>query len=336
MESNINNIVDYKALSEHYTVRDGYVFTSLTYPFNVFDAIVIRNPENIQCLSPKFPDSQQSLLAHIDIVNEMNIEKAVIIAENIDFVTECPTLKYLKVILAGNVKDNFDYSPLYGMPVIKSIWCSTIYGEKNQYSTTFDYSKINGVERIGVYNPNYLNYYGLKGLKSLVLSHFSEEDLECAFSSLELDTLCVIRSNLKSLHGIQKSSQMQCLYLHYNRSLRDISALIKVRHCLRALRIDNCPAIDDFSVLGELEKLELLELSGDGELPSLNFLKKMKSLKTFTFNFNIKDGDLTPCLNLSYVYSKKDRRHYNFKNSELPKGKYVHGNETIEEWRRLE
>ena len=88
--------------------------------------------------------------------------------------------------------------------------------------------------------------------------------------------------------------------------------------------------------MGELENLELLELSGSNELPSLSFLKKMKRLKTFIFSMNVKDGDVTPCLGLSYVYSEKNRKHYNLKDIELPKGHYVRGNETIDEWRRLE
>ena len=68
----------------------------------------------------------------------------------------------------------------------------------------------------------------------------------------------------------------------------------------------------------------------------MSFLKKMKNLKTFLFNMNVKDGDLTPCLDLSYVYSEKNRKHYNLKDCELPKGNYTRGNENIEAWRRLE
>ena len=138
------------------------------------------------------------------------------------------------------------------------------------------------------------------------------------------------------MEGIQKSKKIQCLYLHYNRSLNDISALKNVKKTLRALRIENCPKINDFSVLEELENLELLELSGNNELPSLSFLKTMKNLKTFIFSMNVKDGDLYPCLNLSYAYSEKNRKHYNLKDMDLPKGQYVRGNEAIEEWRRLE
>ena len=80
----------------------------------------------------------------------------------------------------------------------------------------------------------------------------------------------------------------------------------------------------------------MLELSGSNELVDLSFLKTMKSLKTFVFNMNVKDGDLSLCTGLSYVYSERNRKHYNLKNAELPKGQYVRGNEDIEVWRRCE
>ena len=89
-------------------------------------------------------------------------------------------------------------------------------------------------------------------------------------------------------------------------------------------------------MLGKLENLELLQLSGSNELPSLDFLKTMKNLKTFVFSVNVADDDLTLCRNLSYVYSERNRKHYNLKDSDMPRGVYVRGNEDIEEWRRLE
>jgi hypothetical protein len=51
---------------------------------------------------------------------------------------------------------------------------------------------------------------------------------------------------------------------------------------------------------------------------------------------NVLDGDLSLCKNLSYVYSEIDRKHYSLKDALLPKGKYIRGNESIEEWRKLE
>lgn len=161
-------------------------------------------------------------------------------------------------------------------------------------------------------------------------------DLTDLFCSTEVDTLSLIQCGMNSLNGIETSRKMQCVYLSYNRCLNDISALGKVKETLRALRIENCPQIKDFSVLGELEQLELLQLTGSNVLPSLDFLKRMKNLKTFVFSVNVLDGDLSPCLGLSYVYSEKDRRHYNLKDADMPRGKYFRGNENIEEWRRME
>ena len=87
----------------------------------------------------------------------------------------------------------------------------------------------------------------------------------------------------------------------------DISALKGVKDSLRALRIENCAKIKDFSVLEELENLELLELTGSNVLPSLDFMKGMKSLKTLILKMNVLDGDLSRCLDLSYVYAKIHR-----------------------------
>lgn len=336
MVDRIQDIVDYKALSDHYIIRDGYVFVALTYPYNVFDAVLIRQPKNAICISPRLPYSTRNIDEHIALVNELKLEKAVIIANNIDFIEKCPSLKHLKIIPSEDAGNNFDYSPLYNMPEIKSLQGSTIYGRAEEFFTTIDYSQIKGIESFGVYNSGYLNYENITTAKSLFLSYYQNYDLQNTFSSVKLDTLSLIQCKIMSLEGIQKSQKMQCLYLYYNHSLQDITALKNVKRTIRALRIKNCPKIKDFSVLGELENLELLELSGSNELSSLSFLKKMKNLKTFIFNMNVKDGDLTPCLRLSYVYSEKNRKHYNLKDAELPKAQYVHGNETIEKWRRLE
>lgn len=62
----------------------------------------------------------------------------------------------------------------------------------------------------------------------------------------------------------------------------------------------------------------------------------LKNLKLFCFSMNVLDGDLSPCLSIACVDSFKNRKHYNLKDCELPKGKCTMGNEDIEQWRRLE
>ena len=62
----------------------------------------------------------------------------------------------------------------------------------------------------------------------------------------------------------------------------------------------------------------------------------MEKLKTFIFSMEVLDGDITPCLGLSYVFMMRSKKYYNLKDKELPKGEYVRGNEDIEMWRRMD
>lgn len=307
------------------TTEDGFEFVSILYPFNKLDAIRITD---------KFPVEK-----YIEYIRINNIEQAEIIMPDLKFLKECPTLKYFRICPSDNAPADFDFSPLYEMPEIRSLNCQNRYGSTEQYISKIDYSKISNLTDLFVgVNKGTLNYNQVKTLKSLCVGSFkgSKRDLTDLFCSEELDTIRLIGCQMVSLSGIEKAPGLQCLYIQHNPLLKDVSALHKVRKTLKALRIENCPKIEDFSVLSKLECLELLELSGRNALPNLSFLRSMRSLKTFIFNVNVVDGDLSPCKGLSYVYSEKNRKHYNLKNEDLPKGQYIRGNEAIEPWRRLE
>ena len=322
-----------------YTIINGFAFTALTYPFNVHDAIIVKCKGVSDCEAPKYDIPDDTLEDYAAFIEKEKIEKAVIILNNISFINTCPSLKFINIIPSYQADALFDFAPLYKMQEVKLLNCQNRYGSREQYISEIDYSHIRGLISLSVnVNKKTLNYNKIETLKSLDIVNFKgkNRDLMDLFCSKELDTLRLIQCGIHSLNGIETSRKMQCLYLHYNRSLIDISALNKVKGTLKALRIENCPKISDFSVLGELENLELLELSGNNVLPNLDFLKTMKSLKTFTFSMNVLNGDLSSCIDLSYVYSEKDRKHYNWKDKELPKVKYIHGNEDIAQWRRLE
>ena len=306
--------------------RDGFWFVPFLYPFYCKNAILIN-------------ENDRSIEDYQVYISRKGIKQAEIIMPDINFVKNLPVLKHLKISPACNAPPDFDFSPLYDVEEIRTLHCLNQYGDNGQYISTIEYDKINGLVYLIVSaNKGSKNYNKVKTLKSLAIGGHKGQyrDLSDLFCSSALDTLELNGCHINSLNGIDISQSMQCLYLYYNRALQDINALSKVKSTLKALRIQNCPKITDFSVLGELENLELLELSGSNSLPDLSFIKSLKKLKTFVFNFNVLDGDLTPCLNLEYVYSEKNRKHYNLKDMELPKIRYVRGNETIDEWRRLE
>jgi hypothetical protein len=326
-------------LSKGYTEIDGFIFTMVTSPANIHDGIVIRNPENAVAEYPRSGFSKKTLEEHIDYINRNRLEKARIYADDISFLSRCSGLKYLDIIPSNNAKQPYDFTPLYNLSEVLSLNCRNQYGDRDQFTSDIDYSKINGLIDLNItVNKSTLNFNRIETLKSLYISNFKSDnhDLTDLFCSEQLDTLTMVQSNVRSLKGINFSKKMQCLYLHYNRSLLDISDLVSIKDTLKLLRIENCSKISDFSSLRKLENLELLELTGSNTLQSLDFIRDMKNLKTFVFNMDVFDGDLSACLNLSYVYSGKDRKHFNIKDKDLPKGLYVRGNENIDKWRRKE
>ncbi len=322
-----------------YTIIDGFGFTSVTFPKNVHDAIIVKCDGVSECLTPSYDVPCHGITEYIEYINANKIEKAQIFIDDLSFILKCPSLKYIYICPSYAAPPSFDYSPIYELPTVKSFACQTVYGDRNCYETTIDYSKINGLVDLGInYTKGSLNFNKVSSLKSLQISNYvgKSKDLTDVFSSRELDTLRMISCGTKSLNGIETSYSMQCLYLHNLRSLQDINALESVKDTLKALCIDCCGKIADFSVLKKLENVELLRLLGSNTLPNLDFLKHMKKLKTFVFDMNIDDGDLSSCLNLSYVYCGKNRKHYNYKDCDLPKGTFERGNDGIDQWRRIE
>ena len=198
-----------------------------------------------------------------------------------------------------------------------------------------DYSRLKGLISLRVTSDTDLNYRQIPSLKSLDINGAPAKNLSEIFSSQVLDTLQITSCGIQTLDGLGASAKLQCLYLHYNRALHDISGLREVASSIRALRIENCPKITDFSVLHQLTNLEYLFLAGSNKLPDLSFIESMPKLKTFIFSMEIVDGNLLPCMKLSYAQCGKMKKHYNVKAKDLPKHKYCRGNSNIEDWRKV-
>lgn len=316
-------------------IANNYGYTFIDTKRN-FDALIVKCPGESDCHTPQFDVPLHTREEYIQYIQSRQLEKATIILNDISWLPQCPSLKDLVIIPSEQAAGNFDFSPLYEMPEIRSLECRTQYGEWDQYLKEIDYSRISGLVNLVVeVNKGTKNFQNIETLKQLYTTRYrsSSRDVTQLFSSKELMCLCLFMSNIQSINGVEKAPKLQCLELSYNRSLNDISALRKIKDTCKVLYIENCPKITDFTVLEELENLEYLWLTGSNSLPNLHFLKKMRKLKTFILDMNVLDGDLTPCLDISYVTCGKDRRHYNLKDSALPKGKIYRPEEELGLWR---
>lgn len=330
-----SKITDDKCLRQNYVIRNGFVFESLGHPPNVFDAITLHVPENARTFGRFLNLSTRSIEEHISFINAHKIEKAWIIAENLEFLAQCPSLRRMNITPADSADINFDISPLYDFPEVHSLFINTKAGKFSSNPIRVDYSKINGLVSLVVDGNDDLKFQKIKTLKSLHVRENPSQSLTELLISANLDTLQLTNCRIRTLDGIGIEENLQCLYLYYNRNLSDINSLENVKHSLRALRIQNSPKIQDFSVLEKLTNLEFLWLEGSNKLPSLSFVKKLPHLKTLIFTMEILDGDITPCSGLSYVSCNSMRRYYNMRAKDLPKKEYFRGNDNIEEWRKV-
>lgn len=302
-------------------------FDSIIYPFDKKTAIHVWRPELYD--------------EYVRYINKHRLTQAKIVMPTLDILRDCPTLQFLHISPHQDSSEVYDFSPLYGRE-IKDLHCENEYRTMTggPYIGTIDCFQIYGLESLSICaNKGVLNYNRIETLKSLIIGDYTgaSRDLTDLFVSTELDTLRLLEGRTVSLNGIEKAHKLQCLDISYNRCLEDISALAKVKDSLKSLNIFNCARIKDFSVLYELDNLEKLEIWGNNTIPSLDFVKYMPNLKTLFLEINIADGDITPCLGLRSAKLMKDRKHYNLKDKDLPKArKVVFGNESIDEWRRLE
>ena len=287
---------------------------------NVKDAIVIHNPAEAVVVSPVFLRSRKTLDEHIEYIRSHNIRKAYIVADDIKFLTQCPSLEYLKVFPAISVQ-NFDYSPLYEMPNLKWVECQTTTGLNDEWVATIDYSRLKGIKYLGIsHSEGHLNVNQASNIISLYFEFGfpNSSNLLNAIPGKKLRNFTVCQAPIQSLKGIEDAPMLCRLELSYNRRLTDISALHALSDSLSYLEIDACGRIHDFSVLKELHNLEFLILKGSNELENLSFLKSMPRLKYLHFSMNVKDGDLRLCERVPYVRIR-NRKHYSHKDIDLPK-----------------
>lgn len=293
---------------------------AFTHSNNIYekDTLIIHNPPEAICFSPVLMHSRKTLTEHIDFIAEAHIKKAIVVAEDISFLRECPDLEDLRIVPPLSVTE-YDYSPVYDMPNLRRL--SVEKPEEAKGSVALDVGRINGLRCLSFnYWHSDLNLACAQSLKTLYLDidHRRETDLGFLSRHCPLENLSIGSSHIVSLLGIENAPCLKRLNLYYNRRLESIENLRSVKNSLIWLEIDSCNAIRDYSVLAELENLEYLSLKGSKSLPSLDFIGKLEKLKCLIIKINVLDGDLSGCLHIPYV-SVQNKRHYSHNDSDFSK-----------------
>ena len=299
--------------------RCGFKFVS-GHKLYIYNDLVVFSPDSARACGGYYGPPERTLEEHIALINAMKLEKATIIAEDLDFLPRCPSLKDLAIQHAVGQETPLDFTPLYELPEVRSLGIAAPnMGLSQGPAIHIDFTKLRGLRRLSLCTNEPFNYPLVPTLETLWLANDKRHcDINRLSCSQHLKCVELLQCGTKSLHGIGKYP-LQKLSMSYLRGMADISALSDCAQTLRSLSIEACGKIKDFSCLYDLVNLEHLFLSGSNTLPSLDFLRRMPNLKTFVFSMTVENGDLTPCLEIPYVSCNKIKRHYNLKEKDLPK-----------------
>ena len=309
MELNLNQLI---------LTSGELVFSSLHRPK---DAMVIFHPYDAVGDNPVYFRCTKPLEEQIAYINERQVRRAIVVAENVEFLRQCPSIEELWVMPA-HTGEQFDYAPLYDLPRLRYLRAQTVYGKKKRVAP-IDYSRLPQLQYVYIEGKKgHLHYETLPELEVLVLDSVqtAHKNLSDCFVSEKLKELYILQADVRSLDGIERAEQLEKLGLYYMRSLTDVSSLADLAGSLRHLTIEACGKISDFSVLNAQHGLRNLRLHGSNVLPSLGFLRGMPELRELTFYMKSEDGDLSLCDEIPFV-NIQNRKHYNRKNEELRKEK---------------
>ena len=229
------------------------------------------------------------------------------------FVQKFNNVKNLDI---GNHYGDGDNSFIYDLPNLEGLVIS-LYKDsdfvldcsklpKSQYSLNINIwskKKIIKIEQLNETN-----------LEHLYISDFDEKDLSVISTLTNLKSLSITRSKIKSLKGIENLINLEYLSLGAVRSLVDISDIVACKK-LKRIDFDICWKLQDFSPIGELKEMEILELQDCKSLASIKFVEQLPKLKRLIAlgTTVINDFDTTPAENVAVFwgsYKAEYNKHY--------------------------
>jgi hypothetical protein len=170
------------------------------------------------------------------------------------------------------------------------------------------------------WSDSLINLDQCKSLESLAIySGYNPKtkDLKDISSIHWLKKLEINNSTITSFEGSEKFDSLVELEFNYCSKLEDICGFEKSKKKLKSLLFNHCKSIKNHECVAGFDNLNILAFNNSGTIKSLNFIKKMSSLSSFRFvGTDVLDGDITPCIGLSYV-SFTNKKHFTHKMEEL-------------------
>lgn len=233
-------------------------------------------------------------------IKELTIMTPYYTDDNIDFILNCPNVEIVTIV-TSRVKS---LEPLYSLPKLKELILSV-------YKYGADLEKMKKLKSVSLSSTKkILGLNKCASLKNLYLYSYcpDEKDLSLLQDLKTLERITIVRGNITSLKGLP-ADNLKFIEMSYLPKLADISDVSLAQNCVE-LEFTNCPHIEDYTPIAEMNKLFWLRISRCAPIPNLSFIEKMSSLKNMSFvETNVIDGNLYPCERLDFA-GFDNKRHY--------------------------
>jgi Leucine-rich repeat (LRR) protein len=158
-------------------------------------------------------------------------------------------------------------------------------------------------------------------LKSLTISNYKAKtkDLSALPPLNNLEHLSLIKTDITTLQGIERFSNLKKLEMFSASKLETIAALQALSNSIEEIQVEQCKKINDYETLGRVKSLKKIILSESGEIKSLAFVKELPKLEFISFwGTNVLDGNIKYCEEINYV-GFDNKKHYTHKSEQFKK-----------------
>lgn len=223
--------------------------------------------------------------------------------QNIDFLINYPEIKHIS--LSEEIND------IKGLYALSNLESAIIAGKNRKID--FSYFPFL-VTLIADWSSFFSNMQNCEQLKSLSIYYYNPKgkDYSCISDVSWVKKLKISNSSIPDLKEFSKFNQLEELEFHYCVKLETLCCLERSKETLTSLIFSKCKSIKNYEYVTKLHHLHTLAFDFGGIIPSIRFIKKFDSLKSFRFvDTDVVDGDMTPCVGLKYVAfsNKKNFSH---------------------------
>jgi len=239
-------------------------------------------------------------------VSTLHFEKKQTI--DLGFLKDFKNTKYLCIAVPLSKKT--DITPIYQLENLEGLW--TIEG----FQLDMNYFPRLKSLLAGDLLKDTISHESLTELIRLYLS--PKKDLKLLEKLQSLEYIGIFGNKVESLNGLRTLPKLKEVMIQNTSNLVNIDD-IALNSDIKDIFFENTKRLTDFSILAKNRSIEELRLATT--IDSLEFVPKMKSLKSITFS-NVKDGNLEPLLEsktLEDVYFYPEKKHYTHKLDEINK-----------------